>query len=80
MVLATGTLATTAMAQTNSRTPLRDQARIELATFDSGQTNSLLQQTDWNEYRRCDGDHDRDDRVCYVGPRHHYRSYDGAIG
>jgi len=40
-----------------------DQRQVRAATFDPSQTPTL-QQADW-DHRRCDGDHDRDDRGCY---------------
>jgi hypothetical protein len=73
LALATGTFGTTATAQAVSESSRRDQARIEFANFDPTQASGLLQQT---AYRRCDGDHDRDDRACYVvrhDPHHDYR-------
>jgi hypothetical protein len=44
----------------------------QYATFDSSQSG-LLRQADWDDHRRCDGDHDRDDRGCYNRDRDDYR-------
>ncbi len=68
-----GTAATAQNAQVNNTSG----ARVEYGTFDPGQSG-LLRQADWDDHRRCDGDHDRDDRGCYYRDRdgrYRYRSY-----
>lgn len=45
LALATGTLATTAKAQSYSATTRRSEARIEYATFNPDQTNARLERT-----------------------------------
>ena len=60
LALGIGVLGTTAAAQTNAPA----SARLEYATVDPGQSG-LLRLADWDDHRRCDGDHDRDDRRCY---------------
>lgn len=60
LALATGTLATTAKAQSYSATTRRSEARIEYATFNPDQTNARLERTQV---------------AVIVHPRHHYRHY-----
>ena len=42
-----------------------DNARVEYAISNPNQAAQLTL-ADWDDHRRCDGDHDRDDRGCYV--------------
>jgi hypothetical protein len=62
LALGMGVLGAGAAAQERQSNIARDGQR-QYATLDSTQTASL-QQVDW-DHRRCDGDHDRDDRGCY---------------
>jgi hypothetical protein len=66
--LGVGLLGTVASAQ---NTPLGTtaDARVQYAIL-NGEQAGTLQQADWDDHHRCDGDHDRDDRGCY------YRDYD----
>jgi hypothetical protein len=75
LALGTGLLGTAATAQT-SQISAGTSARIEYATFDPSQSG-LLRQADWDDHRRCDGDHDRDDRGCYYRDRYGNRVYYG---
>lgn len=69
LALSAGTLATSAVAQQRTQVNDRENARVEFATFDPSQATGLLQQTDWDDHHRCDGDRDRDDRNCYYRDR-----------
>jgi hypothetical protein len=69
-----GTLATISAAQ-NLQAPDRQNARVEYGIFDPGRS-VLLRQADWDD-RRCDGDHDRDDRGCWNRDRDGDRYYHG---
>ena len=82
LALAIGTLGTTAAAQAPKAIGDRYTARVEFLNFDPGQASDLLRQTDWEHYRRCDGDHDRDDRGCYYssGAHDRHRYYRGPTG
>ncbi len=75
LTLSAGLLGTAAAAQ-SAQTGQSAGARVEYATFDPSQSG-LLRQADWNNHRRCDGDHDRDDRGCYYRDRDddRYRGY-----
>jgi len=79
LALGVGLLGTAATAQNAPGNA--DDARAKYATVDSGQSG-LLRQADWDDHRRCDGDHDRDDRGCwYYGPNgRRYYSGDGYYG
>ncbi len=61
--LGAGTLSTGAVAQ-QRQLGNSEGAVVEHATFDPGQ-GGALRLADWDDHRRCDGDHDRDDRGCY---------------
>ena len=63
VALGTGVLGTGAVAQ-NRQTNDAGRTQLPYATFNGNQAG-LLQQTDWDDHRRCDGDGDRDDRRCY---------------
>jgi hypothetical protein len=71
LALSAGTLATSAVAQDRTQINDRESARVEFATFDPSQASGLLRQAGWDDHRRCDGDHDRDDWGCY------YRAWRG---
>lgn len=75
LALSAAVLGTAAMAQTSEGAGVA-RARIESATFDPSQS-ALLRQADWDDHRRCDGDHDRDDRGCYYRDHNGYRGYYG---
>jgi hypothetical protein len=75
LTLAVGTLAATSAAQ-NLQAPERQNARVEYVISNPGQSD-LLMQTAWDDHRRCDGDHDRDDRGCWNGDRDGDRYYRG---
>ncbi len=73
LLLALGAGVVTTGAAAQSRQPASEaSARLEYATFDPAQA-ALLRQVDWDDQRRCDGDHDRDDRGCYQRGRNQYR-------
>ena len=71
------TLTVTATAQTSAPIDNRVSPRIDYATYYPGQTAASLRLVDWDDHRRCDGDHDRDDSNCYWrdrdGDRYYYR-------
>lgn len=71
LALGAGALAMSAKAQNSIQTNNRDNARVEYATLDPGQQSGLLRLADWDDHRRCDGDHDRDDRGCWNGNRYY---------
>jgi hypothetical protein len=58
-----GLLGGAASAQ-NSLSGNGARAGVEYRTYGPGQS-AALQLADWDDHRRCDGDHDRDDRGCY---------------
>jgi hypothetical protein len=78
LALGVGLLGTTAQAQTVQRGQ-QTGARLEYGTYDLNQSgqSGLLQQADWDDHRRCDGDHDLDDRGCrdYYRNRVRYNGY-----
>jgi Ni/Co efflux regulator RcnB len=73
LALGAGTLGSTAAAQDAPETN-RQSAQLESATFDPSQ-GAVLRQVDWDDHRRCDGDHDRDDRGCYDRDGYRNRDY-----
>ena len=81
--LGLATLTVTATAQAAAPTDNRVNPRIHYATYYPGQTAASLRLVDWDDHRRCDGDHDRDDRHCYWrdrdGDRYYYRG-NGYVG
>jgi hypothetical protein len=75
LALGTGVLSAGAAAQ-ERQVNVGDNGRLQYATFNSSQA-AELQQVGWNDRRRCDGDHDRDDRGCYYQYRNQYPVYYG---
>src|SRR5262249_9571927 len=74
VALGIGLLGGTAQAQ---KVPtVQARAVVQDGIFVQGQ-GGLLQQADWDDHRRCDGDHDRDDRGCrdYYRARTRYQGY-----
>jgi hypothetical protein len=65
MALGTAMLSIPAAAQNTAPINDRGTARVDYATYYPNQSTGLLREVDWNNHRRCDGDHDRDDRHCY---------------
>ncbi len=65
MALGAATVSATAAAQNTVPLNNRESARIEYGVYQPTQGATLLQQVDWDDRHRCDGDHDRDDRHCY---------------
>jgi hypothetical protein len=63
LALSLGLLGSAAAAQ-NTQLSRAVDAQVEYGTFNPAQSG-LLRQADWDDHRRCDGDHDRDDRGCY---------------
>jgi hypothetical protein len=63
LALGTGVLGAGAAAQ-ERQVNAGDNGRVQYATFNPNQAGSL-QQVGWDDHRRCDGNHDRDDRGCY---------------
>jgi hypothetical protein len=72
LALSAGTLGTVVAAQDIQGGAGRT-AQVEYATFDPSQAG-LLRQVDGHDHRRCDGDHDRDDRGCHHRDRDAYRN------
>jgi hypothetical protein len=73
LTLGVGLLGTAASAQ-NSQFGRVQGAPAEYANGD-GVRGATVQLADWDDHRRCDGDHDRDDRGCY--DRDYNRGYYG---
>lgn len=73
VALGTGVLGAGATAQ-ERQINLADNARVEYATFNPNQA-AWLQLAGWDDHRRCDGDHDRDDRGCYYAYPAPYPGY-----
>ena len=65
MALGGAMLNITAAAQNTTQFNNRENARVGYGIYDPNQGATLLQQVDWDDHHRCDGDHDRDDRHCY---------------
>ena len=63
LALGTGVLGAGAAAQ-ERQANAGDNGGVQYATFNPSQAVGL-QQVGWDDHRRCDGDHDRDDRGCY---------------
>ncbi len=64
LALSVGMLGATAAAQESRQVNLR----IQYASFDGVQGGQFLL-VDSDDHRRCDGDHDRDDRGCWERDR-----------
>ena len=78
LVLALGVGLQGAIANAQNTQPFGStSARGEYVTTDRGQ-NPLLRLADWDDHRRCDGDHDRDDRGCHYRDRDRYYTYGNA--
>jgi hypothetical protein len=71
LALGMGVLSAGAAAQ-ERQVHLGDNVRVQYATLNPAQAVGL-QTVGWNDHRRCDGDHDRDDRGCYYQYRNGYR-------
>ena len=71
LALGTGVLGAGAAAQEQ---PLNggDNSPMQYATSHPSQAGTF-QQVGWDDHRRCDGDHDRDDRGCSYQYRNGYR-------
>ena len=54
-----------AAAQTSAPSRNASSPRAEFAVYNPAQNAATLQLADWDNRRRCDGDHDRDNRNCY---------------
>jgi len=71
-------LSAMAAAQSNTPTASRQSPQVSYAVYEPSQSAATLQSVDWDDHRRCDGDHDRDDRNCYWRDRDRDRySYRG---
>lgn len=68
LMLGLGLAGAAATAQTSEGRGNNAQVEPAVLTSNLGGT---LRLADWDDHRRCDGDHDRDDRGCY------YRDRDG---
>lgn len=77
LALSAGTLTTASAAQTPTATNDHANPAIVQAIFDPGQTG-VLRPADWDDHRRCDGDHDRDDRNCHYRDGDRYRDQYGG--
>ncbi|MDR3749287.1 MAG: hypothetical protein P4M04_14275 [Acidobacteriota bacterium] len=78
LALGAGTLATSASAQQAQQFNDRDNAQLEYGVASSSQ-NGQLRLADWDDHRRCDGDHDRDDRGCSYQDPYGNRYYRGNV-
>jgi hypothetical protein len=63
LALGTAMLNVTAAAQSTAQTNIPGNAKVNYLNYDPNQSAALLP-VDWDDHRRCDGDHDRDDRHC----------------
>ena len=77
IAVATAMLSATAVAQSSRAGDRMSSPRLRYAVYEPSQSAAKLQLVDWDDHRRCDGDHDRDDRHCYGrdrdGDRYYYR-------
>ncbi|HEX8895969.1 MAG TPA: hypothetical protein VF783_21790 [Terriglobales bacterium] len=75
--VAAAMLSVTAVAQGSAAADRVPSPRLSYAVYEPSQSAAKLQLVDWDNHRRCDGDHDRDDRHCYWrdrdGDRYYYR-------
>ena len=81
-VSALTTLTLTAAAQNQIPRETTTQPQTFNAVYIPAQNAASLTQVDWDDHRRCDGDHDRDDRHCHWGDRdggYYYRG-NGYVG
>jgi hypothetical protein len=65
LALGTAMLNITVAAHSTAQVTIPEQARVNYLTYDPSQDAALLLPVDWDDHRRCAGDHDRDDRHCY---------------
>ena len=83
MAVAATMLSVTAVAQSSAPGDSVPSPRLSYAVYEPSQSAAKLQLVDWDDHRRCDGDHDRDDRNCYWrdrdGDRYYYRG-NGYVG
>ena len=77
VAVAAAMLSVTAVAQSSAPGDRVRSPRLSYAVYEPSQSAAKLQLVDWDHHRRCDGDHDRDDRHCYWrdrdGDRYYYR-------
>ena len=64
LALGTSMLTVTAAGKNTAQFDNQGSTRVEYLTYDPSQSAAGLQQVDWDDHHRCDGDHDRDDRHC----------------
>ena len=72
LAVAVTTLTLTAAAQNVVPRTEAPAPSLRHAVFVPALSTAKFTQVDWDDHRRCDGDHDRDDRHC------HWRDRDGA--
>ena len=75
MAVAATMLSVTAVAQSSAPGDSVPSPRLSYAVYEPSQSAAKLQLVDWDDHRRCDGDHDRDDRHCYWRDRDGDRYY-----
>ena len=68
-------LSVTAVAQSGAPGDSLPSPRLSYAVYEPSQSAAKLQLVDSDDHRRCDGDHDRDDRHCYWRDRDGDRYY-----
>ena len=68
-------LSVTAVAQSSAPGDSVPSPRLSYAVYEPSQSAAKLQLVDSDDHRRCDGDHDRDDRHCYWRDRDGDRYY-----
>ena len=78
LAVATGIWVATAAAQSPSDRSSGGDGQFRNAVL-SASPGGFLRQADWDDHRRCDGDHDRDDRGCWDA-RDRYRAGNGYYG
>ena len=75
------TLTLTAAAQGQIPRDTNSPPQTFTAVYFPAQNAAKLTQVDWDDHRRCDGDHDRDDRNCYWRDRDdRYYKGNGYVG
>ena len=75
IAVAAAMLSVTAVAQSSAPGDRMPSPRLSYAVYEPSQSAAKLQLVDSDHHRRCDGDHDRDDRHCYWRDRDGDRYY-----
>jgi hypothetical protein len=75
IAIAATMLSVTAVAESSAPGDRVPSPRLSYAVYEPSQSVAKLRRVDWDDHRRCDGDHDRDDRHCYRRDRDDDRYY-----